>query len=94
MTNYVIVPMALLDVGTYELAVYCSLLSYAHGSPPQATPSHRQLCTRTRISPSRVKVALARLRDTGWITWEQQTTRGGGAAAHKYTLHGSPQVQP
>ncbi len=93
-TNYVVVPMALLSIGTYELAVYCSLLSYATGSPPQASATDLQLSARTRISPSRTKAALVALRDAGWITWDQQARADGSQTSHRYTIHGTPEARP
>lgn len=91
---HVIVPVALLDVGTYELAVYCALLAQSTVThTPTTAVSHRQLAAATRISTSRTKKALDELRDAGWIDWATQTAEDGGCAPHIYTIHHTPGVR-
>lgn len=85
---FVVVPVDVLPMGPYAIAVYASLRSFADKGG-DCWPSHVALAGRVGISEKKVRTVLAELRAAGWVSWESRRKDDGGLTSNFYSIFGS-----
>ena len=85
METYAIVPSALKELGLACIGVYFALADRANDKN-ECWPSHRRIADDLQIGVTKVKEALLRLREAGWVTWETRNYDGGLKTSNIYTV--------
>lgn len=90
---YVRVPVKLLELGPFAVAVYTTLGDYAHKETGACWPSHATIAKRSGVSVSKVQRVLIELRQAGWVTWSnREDDNGAKVLSNRYVIHRTPQV--
>lgn len=96
--RFVQVPKGILPLGSDALAAYVALLEYADWETGDCYPSKKKLAAMCGFSVTKLHAGLVKLRDAGWIKWEQRHSKESGQASNMYTVHmvkhGLPQETP
>lgn len=84
---YVVLPLDVLAMGPYQVAVYAALRSFADRGG-ECWPSYQTLASRAGISEKKVRLVLSELRDEGWIGWVSRRKDDGSLASNLYSIYG------
>jgi DNA-binding transcriptional regulator YhcF (GntR family) len=77
-----------LGLDCYHLVIILQIHKHWWHAGKNPYPSQVQLAKTMNTDRSTVKRKLAELRDLGFITWTERTTKHGGQAANAYDLSG------
>ena len=85
---YVVIPLDVLAMGPYQVAVYAALRSFADRGG-ECWPSYPAIANRAGISEKKVRLVLSELRDAGWIGWVPRRKEDGSSASNLYSVFGA-----